>query len=254
MNKSILLSSCIVLLVVTARTNAQVVSDWRSKTIAAAANQTKRYRTPPDFGTDIQRGFSGVGSLQIIDPPLVSHESDTTFQSGNSFRRRDPLEIPGEKEKSIRSVFLYSSIGLVEVFSLGLGKQLNEDFSLSVKFAAAWIGSSASILPNGARGVGFRLAYHKPILFFNATSCDYLLYLLSTLDWDTRKREPGYDPFVKGHYFELSLGKETVDKPGFHLFWAVGFCISAAKEAHILYAPSLKIGVDFNFVNQETSK
>jgi len=57
-----------------------------------------------------------------------------------------------------------------------------------------------------------------------------------------------YDPFIKGHDFDINVGKETVNESGFHFFWAVGFCISAAKEAGVLYAPSIRIGINFNFI------
>lgn len=42
-----------------------------------------------------------------------------------------------------RGIFLFSSIGLIEVVSIGVGYQVNENFSFSLKGSATWIGSSA---------------------------------------------------------------------------------------------------------------
>lgn len=154
----------------------------------------------------------------------------------------------GQEEDSVRGVFLYSGIGLIEVLTIGVGTQVSQDISISLKYAATWIGSGAMGLPNSATGIGLKLTYHKNLapLPLDAISFDYILYLHSSLDWQSRLDK--YDPFIKGHYFDINVGKETISESGFNFFWAVGFCISAAKEANVLYAPSIKIGLNFNFI------
>lgn len=154
-----------------------------------------------------------------------------------------------------RSVFLFSSVGIIEVLSLGVGYQVTENFSLALKWSATWIGSGAMILPNGASGYGIKLSYHKPFLFCNSTSFEYILYLHSTLDWERKKLYGRIDkiPTLKGHYFDFNIGRETINESGFKFFWAIGFCVSAAKEAHVLYAPSLKIGLNYNFIRKRSN-
>jgi hypothetical protein len=154
----------------------------------------------------------------------------------------------GQETDSVRGIFLYSGIGLIEVLTIGIGSQVSQDISISLKYATTWIGKGAMILPNSATGIGLKLTYHKDLapLPLNAISFDYILYLHSSLGWQYRLDR--YDPFIKGHYFDINVGKETVNESGFHFFWGVGFCISAAKEASVLYAPSIKIGINFNFI------
>ncbi|MDI6786655.1 MAG: hypothetical protein QMD92_08100 [bacterium] len=133
-------------------------------------------------------------------------------------------------------------MGILEVLSIGIGYQISKNTAISIKGSGTWIGSSALGFPSSGMGLGFKLSYYKPILFFNNFSFEYISYLSTTLDWVHR----GYKPLFKGSYFDFNLGKETIDECGFNFFWAIGFCISAAKEAHILYFPSLKIGLNFN--------
>lgn len=149
-----------------------------------------------------------------------------------------------------RSVFLFSSVGLIEILSLGVGYQITKDFSFAIKWSSTWIGSGAMILPNGASGYGIKLSYHKPFLIFNTASIEHILYTQSTLDWERKILYGKIDkiPTLKGYYLDFNVGRETINELGFNFFWAIGFCVSAAKEAHVLYAPSLKIGLSYNFI------
>lgn len=56
---------------------------------------------------------------------------------------------------------------------------------------------------------------------------------------------------TKGNYLEFNIGRETIDESRLNFFWAIGFCVSAAKKAHNLYAPSLKLGLNYNFFNKK---
>lgn len=154
-----------------------------------------------------------------------------------------------------RNVFLFSSVGVIEILSLGVGYQVTENISLALKWSTTWIGSGAMILPNGASGYGIKLSYHKPFLFFNSTSFEYIVYLHSTLDWERKKLYGQINkiPTYKGHYLDFNIGRETINESGFNFYWVVGFCVSAAKEAHVLYAPSLKIGLNYNFIRKRSN-
>lgn len=180
------------------------------------------------------RKFISVFFLFIVTNNVFPKEIDST-NSAN--------------ENELRNIFVTFNTGILEFISVGIGYQMNDDFSIALKGSATWIGSSAMGLPNSASGFGIKASYHKPFLFFNTTSIDYLVYFNSTLDWESKKQpwKLGYEPFVKGHYFEFNVGKENIKKNGFNFFWSIGICVSAAKEAHILVSPSLKGGVNFNF-------
>jgi len=155
----------------------------------------------------------------------------------------ETFEIKGKKENSMRGIFLFSSLGLIEVVSIGVGYQVTDNFSFSLKGSATWIGSSAMGFPNGGRGIGIKLSYHNPFLFFNNTNVEFIQYLATSFD-------DHINSISKGHYLDLNLGRETIDESGFNFFWAIGICVSAAKDANILFAPSLKIGYNFNFIKR----
>ncbi|KUG25725.1 hypothetical protein ASZ90_004446 [hydrocarbon metagenome] len=173
------------------------------------------------------RKFIWVFFLFIVTNKVFSQE----INSANSVN-----------EYELRNFFVTTNTGILEFISIGIGYQINDDISIALKYSGTWIGSSAMGLPNSAYGLGCKFSYHKPFLFFNSTSFEYISYLSSTLDWQSRENEP----FLKGHYFDLHIGKENIEKNGFNFFWSLGICLSAAKEAHILVSPSLKGGVNFN--------
>lgn len=143
-----------------------------------------------------------------------------------------------------RGVYIFSNIGILDFISLGIGYQFSEKISIAIKGSQTFIGSSAMGFPHGGNGVGVKLSYHTPILFINTTSFEYIQYLSTSFD-------DHINSITKGHYFDFNIGRETVNEAGFNFFWAIGFCISAAKEANILYAPSVKIGLNFNFTKKE---
>ncbi len=104
------------------------------------------------------------------------------------------------------------------------------------------------ILPNGASRYGIKLTYHKPFIIFNTASFEYILYTKSTLDWERKVIYGQIEkiPTLKGYYLDFNIGRETINETGFNFFGGIGICLSAAKEANILYAPSLKLGLNYN--------
>lgn len=156
----------------------------------------------------------------------------------------DAFENNGKKDYSYRSIFLFSNIGILDFLSLGIGYQVSEKISIAIKGSQTFIGSSAMGFPHGGNGVGIKFSYHTPFLFFNTTSLEYIPYLSTSFD-------DHINSITKGNYFDFNFGRETIDESGFNFFWAIGFCVSAAKDAHVLYSPSLKIGLNFNFIERE---
>ncbi len=156
----------------------------------------------------------------------------------------DDFQNKGKNDYSHRSIFLFSNIGILDFLSLGIGYQVSEKISIAVKGSQTFIGSSAMGFPHGGNGVGIKLSYHTHFLFFNTTSLEYIPYLSTSFD-------DHINSITKGNYFDFNFGRETINESGFNFFWAIGFCVSAAKEANVLYTPSLKIGLNFNFIKKE---
>ncbi|AFH50036.1 Hypothetical protein IALB_2333 [Ignavibacterium album JCM 16511] len=154
------------------------------------------------------------------------------------------FENNAEIDNNLRGIFLFSSIGILDFLSLGIGYQVSEKISIAIKGSQTFIGSSAMGFPHGGNGVGIKISYHTPFLFFNTTSLEYISYLSTSFD-------DHINSITKGNYFDFNLGREIIDESGFNFFWAIGFCVSAAKEANVLYTPSLKIGLNFNFIEKE---
>lgn len=182
---------------------------------------------------------------------VVTLSAKSLFSQSNLINNTNSNSLTNNAEidNDHRGIFLFSSIGLIEVVSIGVGYQVNENFSFSLKGSATWIGSSAMILPNSASGYGIKLTYHKQFLIFNAATFEYVLYTKSTLDWERKKLYGQIEmiPTFKGYYLDFNIGRETINESGFNFFWGLGICVSAAKEAHILYSPSLKVGLNYNF-------
>jgi hypothetical protein len=159
----------------------------------------------------------------------------------------DPTNVTIE---TLRSLYLSGSIGVFEVGSFGIGFQINKNFSCAVIGGATWIGGANYGIPNSGSGYGVNVSYYKKILFFNNISFDYIFYLTSSLDWESL-RQPwrlGYEPTIKGYYCEVNLGHQNLSESGLNFFWSVGLGISSAKESSILFAPTLKLGINYNFL------
>lgn len=171
---------------------------------------------------------------------LFSQINLISITDSNSFENNTEID------NDLRSIFLFSSIGFVDVISIGMGKQLNKNFSLSLKGTAAWVGSGY-YTPNSGGGIGLKLSYHEKLLFLNTVSIEFTPFF--QLNY-YRPDKPISSPF-KGYYFDINIGKEKVDESGFNFFWAIGFCVSAAKYEPLLYGPSLKIGLNFNFIKEK---
>lgn len=169
---------------------------------------------------------------------LLSQINLISITDSNSFENN------AEINNNLRGIFLFSNIGILDFLSAGIGYQVSEKISLSLKGSQTFIGSSAMGLPHGGSGVGIKLSYHTPFLFFNATSFEYIQYLSTSIDYRINS-------ITKGNYFDFNIGRETVNESGFNFFWGIGVCMSNAKGANVLYSPSLKFGFNFNFTEKE---
>ncbi len=145
-------------------------------------------------------------------------------------------EFSKDQNDSTRNVFVYAGIGLLEIYNLGIGYQISPELAFSFKYAVTWIG--AGILGGGG-GVGIKISYFPKQWIINTISAEYISYLKLSL-------YEKINSVTKGNYFELNIGNENIDKSKLKIYWAVGFGLSAAKTASILFFPSIKIGINYN--------
>jgi hypothetical protein len=90
-------------------------------------------------------------------------------------------EFSTDQNDSTRKVYVYSGIGLLEVYNIGIGYQVSPELAFSFKYAATWIGYGY-ILPSAGTGVGFKISYFTPFEIFNNISVEYISYLNLGLD------------------------------------------------------------------------
>ncbi|MFA3782039.1 hypothetical protein ABRY23_03125 [Melioribacteraceae bacterium 4301-Me] len=143
-----------------------------------------------------------------------------------------------DKKDSVRKIFIYSNTGILEFLSFGVGYQVSQDFAISLKYSNTFIGSGF-IFPNTGSGIGIKLSYYTPFSIFNCINAEYVSYLILS----TTKK---VNSVTKGNFFEANIGKEIVKKEGLRVFWSLGLAISNAKMTTVVFAPSIKIGINYN--------
>jgi hypothetical protein len=141
-----------------------------------------------------------------------------------------------------RSFFINSSLGILEFISLGVGYQFSEKVAVTIKGSYTFTTGASLNIPNWGEGLGFKVSFSTEFLFINSISAEYIAYLKTALD-----DAESIDTAIKGNYFDFNIGREDIYSNGLNFFWAVGLCISAVKNTNVLYSPSLKIGLNYNF-------
>jgi hypothetical protein len=141
-----------------------------------------------------------------------------------------------------RNFFLFTNLGILDFVSVGFGYQASEKISLSLKASETFIAGASLGFPEWGAGVGFKVSYSTKFLFFNSVSAEYIAYLETSID-----ESKSLSTLLKGNYFDFNIGHENIDNEGLNVFWAIGICISSVKTTDILYSPSLKIGLNYNF-------
>ncbi len=144
------------------------------------------------------------------------------------------------ERKEERKIYLYSSLGILDFISLGIGYQATENFAISIKGSQTFITGASMGFPNAGYGLGSKVSYSTKFLLFNSISAEHIVYLGTTTD-DSKSLK------YAGNYFDLNIGRENIYEEGFNVFWAIGICLSAVKSRDILLSPSLKVGLNYNF-------
>ncbi len=147
-----------------------------------------------------------------------------------------------EDEKEIVRPSYYSTIniGWMELYSLSIGKYLNNNITVAVKFSMFGVAGGGAFGPNASGGYGLGINYfYKKLLIFQYLSADYLI-----LD------KGGY----KGYGVEVVVGNCTNRESGFGFVYEFGFGYSnVIAEFSIpqyqrikLLGPIIKFGLNYN--------
>ncbi len=144
-----------------------------------------------------------------------------------------------EKEKDLDSTpnfYSTAAIGGIEFFSISVGKYLNDDLAVDVKWSMFGVHEFSA--PASA---GFGINYFfKKLLIFKYLSTDYLVI---------------YGSGYKGYGLEAIIGNCTNWEKGFGFVYefGIGYSNVIAKYSSpqykrlILLGPIIKIGLNYNF-------
>lgn len=146
---------------------------------------------------------------------------------------------------NIRTLFFFSSVGILEIFSIGLGYQVTEHWSVSLKGSLTGF-EGGFLLSNSAGGYGAKVAYHfNQVFIFNKASIEYTGHLSANIDYAGLYID---EPFYKGSFVDINIGYEKVIERGINFWWSIGYCINDVKYAKTLYWPSIKTGINYSFL------
>jgi hypothetical protein len=147
-------------------------------------------------------------------------------------------------KSDLRKVFVYSSVGVLEAFSVGAGYQVSSEFAISLKWSSSIIGGTSILFPNSATGIGIRTSYYFPFFIFNNITFDSILYLNQRIYKQSSQ-------FIKGYFLDLTIGKEIIDESGLRVFWGVGLSGSHPIDVAGRFSVSFKIGLNYNFYSSQ---
>jgi hypothetical protein len=167
-------------------------------------------------------------------PIAFCQESNT-----NSESKKETESSEEQKANDTRHVFVYGGVGLLEVFTYGVGFQLNNKFSLSMGYSYVIVGGDAFILPDIGQGYVIKAGYFSNFWIFNSLNIEYLNILKTYTD-------KGVTSKSKGYFAEINFAHETISKCRLGFYWSLGVCLSNAKMKPQLCTPSIKIGCNYN--------
>jgi hypothetical protein len=148
--------------------------------------------------------------------------------------------MPDKDSTNLRTIYVFTEIGILEAAAFGLGYQINKTFSVALKISSSWTGH-AIFLPSLSTGPGVIFSIHNKFLFFNVINMEYSLFYASNLISNISTS------FPVGGGASLNIGREDIYAKGINFFWAVGFNFNYLKNwSPNTYAPCLKIGLNIN--------
>jgi len=157
------------------------------------------------------------------------------------------ISVLGEELKNIESkendypnYYATINIGWMELYSLSIGKYLNNNIAMAVKWSMFGVGGDGGFGPNASGSIGFGVNYYfKKLLFFQYLSADYLIL---------------YHGGYKGYGVEAVVGNCTNRESGFGFVYELGLGYSNVIAEYSypqyqrikLFDPIIKIGLNYN--------
>lgn len=176
------------------------------------------------------------------------------FFQGLSFCQPDNLDSTKLNVEKIltnetRNFFIYTSIGVPEMITVGLGYQLNENISSSILGGIVML-KGGVYFPRLTRSAGLEYSYHtdRKIFLFNKISIQYRVFFY---DPESQVLQRSDYPLLYGDYLEVCIGNEETKK-GVNLFWSIGYCYNSIRGdisdngSYTLF--SVKLGLNCNLI------
>jgi hypothetical protein len=191
----------------------------------------------PPYGS-IQDGPAFLSLYHNNNPSIYADQTDTA---------RTDIQADTIKRMNIssrRNFFGLLNIGLLEVYALGFGYQLSDEWSCTIKYSGIVIsGKWAYIGPDGATGWGLQVKRYfsqiRGILPINNIS------LQPSILWRTSNTGET-NIAIRGYAVEVNAGYENIEASKLRIFWSVGAILSRGNSGSPLPFPSLKFGVNYN--------
>ncbi|HEY9165491.1 MAG TPA: hypothetical protein VIS48_04965 [Candidatus Kryptonia bacterium] len=135
-------------------------------------------------------------------------------------------------DQEVRGPYFHLTVGLAELFGLGIGYQVSDRWAVGVKYGGYWIGGG--YFPSADGGFGIRVSQNTGWSTLNCISYEVVLFPNRI----THRMTGGFAG-------EINIGHENIVDPGFHFIWSMGIAASFSANAPLVL-PNLKAGVNFN--------
>jgi hypothetical protein len=144
-----------------------------------------------------------------------------------------------DKSQTNRKVFSSFTIGAIEILSLSIGYQIDDNYSIAIKSQNIASGGGW-IFPATSWGVGLAGSYYFVGSIFNSAKVSFIP--LYKTDYQFEPKE-----FIKGFSFECTVNREKIFSHLFRFYYELGLAYCKVKNRDALFAPSIKIGIIYNF-------
>ncbi len=150
-----------------------------------------------------------------------------------------------EDSVSQRKYFMTFTIGVVEYSSLCFSYQIDSEYSIGVKFQNILIesgggGGATGFVVSGAFGIGIVGAHYFSGRLFNSVKLSLIPLWSSSYSDDPNS-------IFNGVSFECTFNRERLLSGLFKFYYELGGAVIKYSERKALIAPSIKIGIIYNF-------
>ena len=150
-------------------------------------------------------------------------------------------QLPVTDQPPIRDISFFTSLGVLQLASVGFLVQLSDQSSLGIVTSAVILKGHG--LPNGTLGLGARWSHYfsrdgkNKFLWANAIVMD-AQYLFPTRNAPTLSmKSPG------GVGIEAVVGRDGIVGPGLGILWGFGLAATFHSQERPLITPALRLGL-----------